>query len=221
MKKTITITTPDSWKDITLKQYLALHLDMENYKDDIDAQDAFVLNHLCNLTAEEIQALPIDTYGKIKDKLQGFMTKIDLPLERFIKIGDVEYGFEPNLSKMTYGAYADITKYETLTIDKNWAKIMSILYRPIETKKKNETYTIKPYDGIIDEAKWLEVSMDVHFGCLFFFVNLLMDLLNSTLNSMIAKGDIPANLKQTLERSGKVMQQLLNLQEVMSEPLTK
>jgi len=221
MKKTITITTPDSWKDISLKQYLALQLDLENYKDDIDAQDAFVLNHLCNLTAEEIQALPNDAYTKIKNKLHGFMNKVDLPLERFVKIGDVEYGFEPNLSKMTYGAYADITKYETLTIDKNWAKIMSILYRPIETKKKNETYTIKPYDGVIDEAKWLEVSMDVHFGCLFFFVNLLMDLLNSTLNSTIAKGDIPANLKQTLERSGKVMQQLLNLQEVMSEPLTK
>lgn len=215
MKKTITITTPDSWKDISLKQYLALQLDLENYKDDIDAQDAFVLNNLCNLTAEEIQALPIDTYARIKDKLHGFMNKVDLPLERFVKIGAVEYGFEPNLSKMTYGAYADITKYETLTIDKNWAKIMSILYRPIETKKKNETYTIKPYDGIIDEAKWLEVSMDVHFGCLFFFVNLLMDLLNSTLNSTIAKGDIPANLKQTLERSGKVMQQLLNSQTEM------
>ena len=221
MKKTITITTPDSWKDITLKQYLLLQADMENYKDDIEAQDAFVLNHLCNLTADEIQALPNDAYTKIKNRLQGFMTKIDLPLERFIKIGDVEYGFEPNLSKMTYGAYADITKYETLTIDKNWAKIMSILYRPIETKKKNETYTTKPYDGTIDEAKWLEVGMHVHFGCLFFFVNLLMDLLTSTLNSMIAKGDIPANLKQTLERSGKVMQQLLNLQEVISEPLTK
>ena len=212
MKKTITITTPDSWKDISLKQYLSLQLDLENYKDDIDAQDAFVLNKLCNLTAEEIQALPIDTYGKIKDKLHGFMNKVDLPLERFVKIGDIEYGFEPNLSKMTYGAYADITKYETLTIDKNWAKIMSILYRPIETKKKNETYTIKPYDGIIDEAKWLEVSMDVHFGCLFFFVNLLMDLLNFTLNSTIATADIPVKLKQTLARSGKVMQQLLNSQ---------
>ena len=210
MKKTITITTPDSWKDITLKQYLALHLDMENYKDDIDAQDAFVLNHLCNLTAEEIQALPIDTYNRIKDKLHGFMSKVDLPLQRFITIDGIEYGFEPNLSKMTYGAYADITKYETLTIDKNWPKIMSILYRPIETKKKNETYTIKPYDGIIDEAKWLEVSMDVHFGCLFFFVNLLMDLLNYTLNSTIAMADIPVKLKPILARSGKVMQQLLN-----------
>jgi hypothetical protein len=212
MKKTITITTPDSWKDISLKQYLALHLDMENYKDDIDAQDAFVLNHLCNLTAEEIQALPIDTYNKIKERLYGFMHKVDLPLQKFIKIGDVEYGFEPNLSKMTYGAYADITKYETLTIDKNWAKIMSILYRPIENKKKNQMYTIKPYDGTIDETKWLEVSMDVHFGCLFFFVNLLMDLLNFTLSSMTTTQDIPVKLKQALAKSGKVMQQSLNLQ---------
>ena len=72
---------------------------------------------------------------------------------------------------------------------------------------ENEFYG---YDGIIDEAKWLEVSMDVHFGCLFFFVNLLMDLLNYTLNSTIAMADIPVKLKPILARSGKVMQQLLN-----------
>lgn len=212
MKKTITITTPDSWKDITLKQYLALQLDLENYKDDIDAQDAFVLNHLCNLTAEEIQALPIDTYNRIKDKLYGFMNKVDFPLQRFITIDGIEYGFEPNLSQMTYGAYADITKYEALTIDKNWAKIMSILYRPMAVKKKNETYIIKPYDGVIDETKWLEVSMDVHLGCLFFFVNLLKDLLNYTLNSTTVMEDIPVKLKPILAKSGKAMQQLLNSQ---------
>ena len=35
MKKTLTIEVPTSWKDIKLKQYLALQSDLENYRDEI------------------------------------------------------------------------------------------------------------------------------------------------------------------------------------------
>ena len=216
MKKTIEISVPDSWKDITLKKYLDLQADLENYRDDEEAQSAFVLYHLCGIDLSQIKGIKAQAYSDIINTLNLFMAKTDLPLQRFVMIDGVEYGFEPNLGAMSYGAYADITKYDTITIDKNWAKIMSILYRPIE-KKKGDTYSIKAYEGIVDEKKWLNVSMDIHFGCMFFFVLILTDLANSTLNSLIATGDIPQNYKPILERSGKVMQQLLNLREEMSE----
>jgi hypothetical protein len=54
------------------------------------------------------------------------------------------------------------------------------------------------------EEMFLNVGMDIHFGALFFFVNLLMDLLNSILNSTMAK-DIHPNIKQILERSGQLI----------------
>ena len=34
MKQTISIQVPDKWNDISLKKYLALQSDLENYKDD-------------------------------------------------------------------------------------------------------------------------------------------------------------------------------------------
>lgn len=216
MKKTIEISVPDSWKDITLKKYLDLQADLENYKDDDEAQSAFMLYHLCGIDLSQIKGMKAKSYADILNTVGQFMAKTDLPLQRFVMINGIEYGFEPNLGAMSYGAYADITKYDTITIDKNWAKIMSILYRPVE-KRKGDTYSIKTYEGIVDDTKWLEVSMDIHFGCLFFFVLILTDLANSTLNSLIATGDIPQNYKPILERSGKVMQQLLNLREEMSE----
>jgi hypothetical protein len=220
MKKTIQITMPETWADITLKQYLALQYDLEAYKDDDEAQSAFMLYHLCGIDLSQIKGMQVKSYTEILNTLGQFMHKIDLPLQRFIMVDGIEYGFEPNLSQMSYGAYADITKYDTITIDKNWAKIMSILYRPIE-KKVGKTYSIKSYESVVDENKWLNVSMDIHFGCLFFFVLISTDLLNSTLNSLIAQKDIPADYKPILQRSGEVTQQLLNLQTETSNKSTK
>ena len=86
---------------------------------------------------------------------------------------------------------------------------MSILYRPI-THKKGEMYTIKTYDGELKEDMFLQVGMDVHLGTLFFFVNLLMDLLKGILNSTMAM-ELPHNIKSILERSGQLIPHLLTL----------
>lgn len=212
MKKRISIEVPDKWNDISLKKYLALQTDLENYKDDEEAQTAFTLYHLCEIGLEELNSLSKESYQKLVSEIANFVSKADLPLQRFVTIDGVEYGFEPNLSQMSYGAFVDISKYDGFTIDKNWAKIMSILYRPIETKK-GDTYSIQPYSGIIDETPWLEVGMDIHFGCLFFFVHTSKDLLNYTLNSTM--GIMPETLqtfKSTLGISGNLIQQLLNSQ---------
>ena len=224
MKQTIKISVPDSWKDITLKQYLALQSDLENYKDDEEAQTAFMLYHLCGIGLVELKSLPKETYEGLLNELNKFIGKTDMPLQRIITIDGIEYGIEPNLSQMAYGTFIDITKYDTFTIDKNWAKIMSILYRPIE-KRLGDTYSIQPYDGNIDETKFLDVTMDIHFGSLFFFVRMYLHLLSSTLNStMQTVVELLPNTKLISGISGKVIQQLLNSQmETLGQsiPLSK
>ena len=205
MKKTLTLEIPTTWKDVTLKQYIDLQNDLEAYSDDDEAQVALMLHHLCGLEPEYIKALSTDSYIKLKGRLREFISPSEIELERFVTIGGVEYGFEPNISKMAYGAYADITQYDTIKIDKNWAKIMDILYRPV-TNKKGKMYSIKPYDGEIDESRWLGVNMEVHWGALFFFVHLQMDLLKGILNSL--KDEVlPASMKSILARSGELIQQ--------------
>lgn len=210
MRQTVKITVPESWKEVSLRKYLALQHDLENYKDDEEAVTAFTLYHFCGITMEEFRTLSKESYNNLLNIITPFMQSVQHELQRFITIDGVEYGFEPNLSNMAYGAYCDITKYSTLGIDKNWGKIMDILYRPIESRLK-ETYTIKPYDGKIEENKWLNVGMDVHFGTLFFFLHTLTDLSNYILNSSKMKVELPHNLLQTLEKNGEVMHPSLNL----------
>lgn len=208
MKKQLTLEIPTSWEDISLKQYLTLQNDLEAYKDDEEAQTALTLHHLCGLEVEYVRKLSAESYNLVKSKLNQFQSPEGIELTTFVTIDGVEYGFEPNLSKMSYGAYADITHYDTIQIDKNWGKIMSILYRKVE-KKQFGKYSIVPYDGEIDDEKWLNVNMAVHWGCLFFFVRLQMDCLKGILNSL-KKEELPHNIRQILERSGELMQQSLN-----------
>jgi hypothetical protein len=196
MVQELTLNIPTSYGDISLNKWMELQNQMENYKDNDEAVNALILYHLCGLD-------PLYVSG-----LDKFLANTELPLQKIIKVDGIEYGFEPNLSAMSYGAFCDITKYETIAIDKNWSKIMNILYRPI-VKKQGELYTIKPYVPNDDDSKWLSVGMDIHFGCLFFFVHLSTDLLSSILKSTMEM-DLPPNIKSILARSGNLIPQYLN-----------
>ena len=214
MIKEIELSIPTDWSGITLKKYLVLQQDLKSYEDDEEAMVALMMSHLCGLDAEYLHSIPVDTYNQIRETLTAFISQTEHPLQKIIKIDGKEYGFEPNLSQLSYGAYLDISKYQTMTIDDNWASIMSILYRPV-LEKKSDMYHIAPYTGKIDSDKFLALGMDIHFGALFFFVNLSMDLLNAILNSLKVEG-IPPNIKSILEKSGEVTHRLLNLQTEMS-----
>jgi hypothetical protein len=207
--KEIELKVPTSYADITLKQWIDLQNELEAYKDDANAVTALMLYHLCGLEPKYMKGIAVDDYSLVKTQLESFLSNTDLPLQRIITIDGVEYGFEPNLSQMSYGAYADITQYKDLTIDKNWAKIMSVLYRPIK-HKKGEMYSIEAYDGIMREDMFLKVGMDVHFGALFFLFYLQLDLLKGILKSTMAM-DMNLNIKQILERSGQLIPHSLTL----------
>jgi hypothetical protein len=221
MKKELKIEVPTKWDAVTLRQYLALRKDMETYKDDEEALFACLLHHLCHFPLEYLQQLDIDTYIAIKRDVTGFFNNVESPLKRFIEIDGVEYGFEPNLSQMAYGAYVDISKYENVGIDDKWAEIMSILYRPVQ-KKSGALYDIEGYNGTIDGDKFLDTTMDIHFGALFFFNNLQKDLLNATLKSLkqeLMGAPLPLRLKQILDVSGEATHQSFNWHKEMSQKL--
>ena len=205
MKQQLEIKVPNNWSAVTLRDYIKLAADLKSYEDDQDAITAVLFHHLCHFDVSMLQQLDVETFTAIKDKLYSFLQNTNYPIQKEIEIDGVKYGFEPNLSQMSYGAYVDITKYDKLEINEKWAEVMSILYRPI-IKRYGKLYDIIQYEGLIDSELFLDVTMDVHFGCLFFFVNLLKDLSHSTQNSLmkISPELLPHKLKSILERSGSL-----------------
>ena len=206
MKKQIEIVVPNNWSAIPLRKYIQLSKDLKNFEDDEEAQTAALFFHLCELEPNILPKIDAETYLTIKDDLYSFLSDNQLPLQQTIVVNGVEYGFYPNLSKIEYGAYVDISKYNEMELDEKWAEVMSILYRPI-TKKVGKLYEVEPYSGKIDREMWLGVTMDVHFGAWFFFINLSKELLKGILNSTKEEG-FPPNIKSILERSGEIIQGL-------------
>lgn len=207
MKQEIQIVTPNDYSAITLKQYLALQRDLKAYEGDKEAITATLFYHLCGVTPDILRKIDTQTFTQISDRLFSFISQNEFDLKRFVTIKGVEYGFEPDLSKMAYGAYVDISKYEKLDIDEDWKKIMAILYRPV-SKKIGKLYEIEPYTGKEEVEHWNDVNMEVHFGALFFFINLSKDLLNTTLKSLIQEEEIPQNIKSILVESGEIISRL-------------
>jgi hypothetical protein len=212
MKKTIEITVPNDWSAVSLKQYIRLQEDLKVYEDTPEAYEPTLMYHICGLTPEILSSLTSETLNSIREEISGFMGKSEeYPLQRIVKIGDVEYGFEPNLSEMAYGAYLDLSNHDSIQLDETWPDIMSILYRPI-ISKKGALYEIEKYNGVNpwDSEKWLSVGMDIHFGGFFFFFRLYEDLVNSILKSSEKEMETYPNIKSILEESGKVIHQLSN-----------
>ena len=215
MKKEIKITVPKNYSAIPLKKYIQIENDMEQYKDDEQAQNAFLLYNLCGITPKIANSLDSETLNKINKDLSLFLNKTDFELQRFVTINGVKYGFEPNLSKMAYGAYLDISKSQSLLIDRNWKNIMSILYRPV-IKERGALYSIEPYKGFDDEQanQWLDVSMDIHFGCFFFFNRILKELTKDTLKSLreqaLEDPEVNQHTKKILVESGELINRLLS-----------
>ncbi len=218
MKKEIKIKVPTDYSAINLKKYLRIQKDLDDYKDDEQAQDAFLLFNLCGITPEVARALDNDTVTSIKKDLYKLFNKQDYELQKLITIDGVEYGFEPNLSEMSYGAYLDLSKNESVSIDKDWGKSLSILYRKV-VRKQGALYEIEPYNAkhILEPSKWLDVNMDFHFGCFFFFTRIYKDLLNDILKSSreqaLKEETLSPHIKQLLDISGEVINQLQSSQE--------
>lgn len=110
---------------------------------------------------------------------------------------------------MAYGAYVDLSKYESLSMNEKWAEAMSILYRPI-TKKVGNFYDIRPYEGMILEDVFLDVTMDVHFGAMGFFFSILKDVQKGILNYLSQTKEVPHNILSILEENGNLTHPFTN-----------
>lgn len=212
MGKQITLSIPTNWNDISLKKYLRLQTELSNYSDDEDAMTAIMLQTLCGLDAKYISGLALNDFLMIRNELNQFISNTQHELNRIVEWKGVKYGFEPNLSQMNYGAYLDISKYDSIAIDDNWSKVMNILYRPI-VEQKGDMYSIEPYNVTNDNVKEIEQwGMDIHFGALFFFLHLSTDLVTSIPN-YLKEVETHPHIRQILEKSGEVTKQLFNLHQ--------
>lgn len=159
-KQNIEIRVPTKVEDIRLGQYqeyLELHKTVDENQKLTQSVRNKVVSIFCDvpfkLVQDHFSAEDVDeVFNGIMKLLTELLAKANSGDQfnlRF-KVGDVEFGFEPEFTKMKAGAFADLSDYY-----EDWNtmhRAMAVLYRPVAYKKRNwflkiEQYELEPYTG--------------------------------------------------------------------------
>ena len=216
-----------SFDAIPLKHYQKYVKLIEKNKDNKDQEflSLKLLNIFCDITMKQAYELPITEYESILKHLSELLETKSVLQRRFYmtdpKGKKVEFGFIPNLDKMTLGEYIDAEKYMS-----NWEdmhKAMAVFYRPIVAGNK-DFYLIEKYEG---SDKYSEIMKDapssVAVGSMLFFLSLGIELSKITLDSLLKQQQTlnDQDTNKDLEKNGDGINQYTHLQKEMYLKLTK
>ena len=176
MKASIKI--PSSLNEITLGQYQKFKQTADKFEESNDFLLQKMIECFCNIELKHVLLIERKSVLEIANEINAYFSGNYELIPRF-KIKDVEFGFIPNLEKISQGEYADLDSYVT-----DWQqmhKAMAVLFRPVKDTKK-EKYSIQDYQGTDEFAELMKfMPLDVALGAYVFFYRLGSELLSSTL----------------------------------------
>lgn len=170
--KEVKLTIPDNWSDITIDTYQK-YVKIQEGKGTEKNKVIKSLALLCNTTPFVVKKMAysdlLEIMGIIKKMIDTEPKTEDF--KKVFKFNKIEYGFVPNLSKLSTGEYIDLEAYCKNPIE-NLHIIMSILYRVV-TFKRGERYAIESYDpDQFKEELFKECPMNIALSSLGFFLTL-------------------------------------------------
>ena len=222
------VSIPQDLSAIKLHQYQK-YLSVAKNVDEGDKNNEFLnlkaLEIFCGLSLKDSYNLPVSMFESVLKQVSAcFEEKTDL-VQRFKMTGGdgvtAEFGFIPNLDKMSFGEYIDLESY--ITDWDNMHKAMAVMYRPIIAGKRH-LYEIEPYEGT---ERWADIMKDapvnVAMGALVFFYRLGSKLSRYTMNSLLVEEEKKGNtaLKEVLAENGVGISQYMDLLEGMSTSLSQ
>lgn len=188
------INIPTTLTEIPLSAFVKWE---QSDKSEIDLIQIF-----CNI--ENAKQIPISEYKEIVLLLSEVLNSTPNFHQTF-KYKDIDFGFIPKLDSITGGEFIDLENY--MKEPETWHKALSILYRPITTRKKNwfdkdkhDLYDIEPYTESHDF--FIDAPAEYYLGATVFFYNLGNDLLNAMTDYSQKILKKQAKLNKTLIKNG-------------------
>lgn len=201
------VVIPTDLKEITLSQFRRYQKVAKDNPDDETYVCIQMVAIFCNLEVADVMKLPALEFADIVKTIALTLDQSP-PLTRTFKLNGVNYGFIPNIEKISLGEHATIDT--CLGKDELTELMLSVMYRPIK-RKAAEYYEIELYTG--DESlaeNFKDVPMNIVRGATVFFWTLFKELLNNTLSSIPKKAEME---KMDLESAGVGINLLSELQE--------
>lgn len=170
------VTLPENISEITLSEFIKYTELCERDIDDLN----FKKRKISIFTK-----IPYKQIGNIRSEdAERLLNLIDVALATEVEfqntftLGDIKFGFIPNLDKITLTEYAMLTTYG---VDKDKLhNLMSVLFRPI-IKEEGDKYEIM---ALTDDERYAEMlkemPLNIVNGALVFFWNLANELQEAT-----------------------------------------
>ena len=200
----MTINLPESIADIKLHQF----------------QKYSILLERTDLTPEQFNKRKVEIFtGVERNRLdlisqkdyKEIIDQIDIALNQTVEfkptffMEDVEFGFIPNLDKITAGEYRDLSLYGVDVEEMH--NLMAVLFRPIKKKDVLGNYSIINYEGTERYATIMKyMPLSIVNGALVFFSSLANELVNYTQKYMTVE-QVKAEQPSTTLQNGVGMQQ--------------
>jgi hypothetical protein len=201
------IILPESIHDITLHQFqlyneLLERTDLDEYQFNKRKIQIFT-----GLERNRIELISAIDYKEIVEQIDKALNQtVEFQPTFFIK--DVEFGFIPNLDKMTQGEFIDISNYGTDVNEMH--KLMAVLFRPIKKKDALGNYEIINYKGTEQYANIMKhTPLSIVNGALVFFSSLANELVSYTAKYMAVE-QVKEVVPPITSRNGIGMQRLRN-----------
>lgn len=172
------INVPTSLNEISLKKYQSF-IDMQEKSNDEEFIAQKMIEIFCDITLKDIVKIKLSSLNEL---VAHFTTlfKSETKFTNTFAIGDIEFGFIPELEEITFGEYVDLEA--NLNNWQTFHKAMAVMYRPI-TRRIGKKYDIKEYNPDQDMQELMKFApLDVCIPASVFFWNLGKELLPVTLN---------------------------------------
>lgn len=170
------ITLPENISEVTLRQFLRLQ-DLEKQDFDVYTKLKRKISIFTGIPFNKMDRIKQIDFERINSQIDLALSK-EVPFVNRFELNGIEYGFIPNLDKISLGEYVDLTNYGVS--EETLPQLMSVLFRPI-INKEGSNYEIMPYKG---SEEFVEVIKDMPLNCvngaLVFFWNLANELQEAT-----------------------------------------
>lgn len=197
----VKVKIPTSLQDITLGQYQDYLQYMSDFNEEtgniVDLQKDLI-SSICLIDRELVGKMKASMVMEATSLIMNIMNEVKnpQPLISTFKLGEIEYGFIPNLEDASFDEWTDLDSY--LKHPDDYHILMAVLYRPV-TVKKRRGYDIEEYDvtdGREDIMKAAPLSYFI--GAYSFFASLgttLLEVIPSCLEKLTASSEVKESLK--------------------------
>ena len=192
----VQINVPSTLNEIPLKHYQDF-LNVQKNSSDEEFVAQKMVEIFCGIRLIEVAKIKLTSLNELIAHFTTLFSQVP-KFQPTFKIGDIEFGFIPELEEISFGEYVDLDSH--LQSWDNFHKAMSVLYRPIKTRK-GDKYEIKDYDPNIDMQELMRFApLDICIAASLFFWTLESDLLQATLNYLEKEIAKEKNLSLTLAK---------------------